>query len=231
MKFVGLRAAIIATTTVLVVGGTGCSTTERAVPLSSAGVIFEKPVKTWCDFRDRNIAVQGSDYSCGSAALTTLMRYYFKDSVSEDKVLKQLWNQMSPEDRKDRKKNGFTLLDLQKAAVGMGYQAVGLRPTFRELKELTDNGPILIHVVSNGQKHFAILKGVREDRLYLADPTRGNIRLSLEDFSEEWATGTALVLGKQGFGTPTDHLLAIKDESPIRNEIETTRKRLFIRNR
>lgn len=47
-------------------------------------------------------------------------------------------------------------------------------------------GPVLIYFVRHGYKHFALFKGIRGDRVYLADPARGNIRLSLYRFESEW---------------------------------------------
>ena len=40
-----------------------------------------------------------------------------------------------------------------------------------------------------GYKHFAVLKGVRGDRVYLADPSRGNIRMPAYRFLEAWMRG------------------------------------------
>ncbi|MCH7727308.1 MAG: hypothetical protein IH991_12630, partial [Planctomycetes bacterium] len=74
--------------------------------------------------------------------------------------------------------------------------------------------------------HFVVLRGTVEDRVYLADPSRGTIRLSIYDFLDQWS-GEALFLGKRGFGLPKDFPLAIKSQAPVRNELEIARRWLF----
>ncbi|RKZ91461.1 MAG: hypothetical protein DRR19_07125 [Candidatus Parabeggiatoa sp. nov. 1] len=61
---------------------------------------------------------------------------------------------------------------------------------------------------------------------FLADPSRGNIRLSVEEFAQEWP-GITLVLGKKGFGTPSEHALAIQEKSPIIHELRAARRGLY----
>ncbi|NJL59318.1 MAG: hypothetical protein HC887_06405 [Desulfobacteraceae bacterium] len=50
--------------------------------------------------------------------------------------------------------------------------------------------------------------------------------MTVEEFSKEWS-GIALVLGKKGFGTPSDHSLAIHEESPLVNELSAARRGLY----
>jgi hypothetical protein len=69
---------------------------------------------------------------------------------------------------------------------------------------------------------------VRGDRIYLADPSRGNIRLSVDRFAKEWS-GIALVLGKQGFGLPQKYPLALEDQEAVPNELLAARESLFNR--
>jgi len=70
------------------------------------------------------------------------------------------------------------------------------------------------------------LKGARGDRIYLADPSRGNIRMSVDRFAREWS-GIALVLGKSGFGLPQKYPLALDDQEPVQNELLEARKSLY----
>jgi len=70
------------------------------------------------------------------------------------------------------------------------------------------------------------LRGVREDRVFLADPSRGNIQLPIKEFMREWK-GETFVLGKEGFGTPNKHTLAILYGAGFRNELELLRQPLL----
>jgi predicted double-glycine peptidase len=192
-----------------------------AVQRTSVGDTF-----SWRGLRDRNLVRQQFDYSCGAAALATLIRYYFGDNVSEEGILADILRSMTAEEVRDREVNGLSLLDLRLQAERMGYQAVGVRLNLATLPKLT--GPVIVHLERDDYRHFAVLKGVREDRIYLADPSLGNVRRPVDRFAQEWS-GIALVLGKQGFGLPQRHPLAPEDQHVVPNEVLAARKSIFTR--
>ncbi|MCF6202913.1 MAG: C39 family peptidase [Methylococcaceae bacterium] len=153
---------------------------------------------TVMELRHLHVIKQELDYSCGAAALATLMRNYFGDDTSEKEILALLdiWIKDLPEKEKKRKKqDGFSLLDLKAVANLKGYQAAGFRLTLDQLRKL--NTPVIVFVKPLGYHHFAVLRGVTEDRVFLADPTRGNLRLNTARFLEEYG-GIVFVLGKDG---------------------------------
>ena len=196
------------------------------IALDAGGIRTEQPVTSWVDFRDRNVVIQRFDYSCGAAALATLMRYYFEDDVSEEEILINILNHMTNEAFIDREKHGLSLLDLETCAEERGYQAAAVRLNYRNLTLL--KGPVLIHMEIEGYKHFAVLKDVRGDRIYLADPSRGNVRMPVDRFAKDW-TGVALILGREGFGVPQSYPMALKDGELEDNEIQNARRSLFIK--
>jgi uncharacterized protein len=203
-------------------GGSTASVTR----VRAGGIRAELPVRSWAELRDQNVVIQKFDYSCGAGALATLMRYYFGDNVSEEGILVAILGPMTREEVQDRETNGLSLLDLKLCAERMGYQAVGVQLRYASLPNL--KGPVLIHLEQEAYRHFAVLKGVRGDRVYLADPSRGNIRMPVHHFAREWS-GVALVLGKQGFGLPQKYPLALDDQQPVQNEILAARRSLFIK--
>ena len=209
----------------------GCATQAplsdvSVMPLKAGGIRTDHSLLSWKELRDRNVVIQKFDYSCGSGALATLMRYYFGDKVSEKELLLSILERMTEEELKDREKNGLSLLDLKRCAEQRGYQAVGVKLNYASLPKL--KGPVLIHLEREDYKHFAVLKGARGDRIYLADPSRGNIRMSVDHFAKEWS-GIALVLGKSGFGLPPKYPLAVNDQEPVQNELLDARRSLFTR--
>jgi predicted double-glycine peptidase len=188
----------------LIVAVHGCAprvgqTPVSELPIRTGTLSGVTPVRSWKELRDRNVVLQRFDYSCGAGALATLMRYYFGDNVSEVEILSGILGSMDEQEIRDRETNGLSLLDLKNYAERRGYQAVGVKLKYASLPEL--KGPVLVHLEWKNYRHFAVLKGVRGDRVYLADPSLGNIRLSIDRFAKEWS-GIALVLGKQGFGLP-----------------------------
>lgn len=206
---------------------TACARLPEPQPTDLSGdVHFPKRIKTWKDVREHNVVMQRFDYSCGAASLATLMRYYFEDNVTERAVLKDIIGQLTEAEFEDRKKRGLSLLDLKNYAERRDYQAAGVELKFSALPQLT--GPVLVYLETDGYKHFAILRGVREDRVFLADPWRGNLRMPVSRFAKEWS-GIALVLGKEGFGTPHEYPLAVDREGPLRPELEVARRSLYLR--
>ncbi|MGF1615289.1 MAG: C39 family peptidase [Gammaproteobacteria bacterium] len=185
-----------------------------------------KPMKTWKAARERFVVMQRYDYSCGAASMATLLRYYFEDDVTERAVLQDIIGQLTEAEFEERKKKGLSLLDLKRYAERRGYQTAGVELELSSLPQLT--GPVLVYLETDGYKHFAILRGVREDRVLLADPWRGNVRMPTSRFADEWP-GIALVLGKEDFGTPSDHPLAIDTSSPLRPELQAARRSLYLR--
>ena len=175
-----------------------------------------KPIRSWTALRENRVVMQRFDYSCGAAALATLLRYYFDENIDERSVLTALRAALSAEDFADREENGLSLLDMRNFAVKMGYQAVGVRLKYANISKL--KVPILIHMESDNYKHFVVLKGVRGDRVFLADPSLGNIRVPIERFAQDW-TGVALVLGKAGFSNLSDHPPELSDQLPIEDEL------------
>lgn len=203
----------------------------QRTPASVAGTAIRtdivravEPIRSWRELRDRNVVRQQLDYSCGAAALATLIRYYFGDEVREEDILADILRSMTAAEVLDREVNGLSLLDLRLQAERMGYQAVGVRLNLATLPKLT--GPVIVHLEGEDYRHFAVLKGVREDRIYLADPSLGNVRRSVDRFAKEWS-GVALVLGKQGFGLPQKHLLALEDQHVVPNEVLAARKSIL----
>lgn len=204
----------------------GCANFSASHPtiLPNGTARINKSIQTWKDILEKNVIMQQTDYSCGAGAMATLMRYYFEDHITEKTVLQDISSHLNADEMKIRKKDGFSMFDLQQFAKRRGYQAIGVKLKASTLTKL--RGPVLVYVETKGYKHFSILRGVKNNLVFLADPSRGNLRMSIEDFTKEWA-GITLVLGKKGFGTPTEHKLSIQEHELIRNEFRIVRNGLY----
>src|SRR5205814_848576 len=73
---------------------------------------FNKDVRSWRELQQYHVVMQRYDYSCGAAALATMIRYYFNDSVTEQQLLEEMIKPLSAEQQKDRQKLGFSMEDL-----------------------------------------------------------------------------------------------------------------------
>jgi predicted double-glycine peptidase len=137
------------------------------------------------DLRDAGVVKQRYDYSCGAAALATLLTYGLSDPVDEQSLLTELLQLISVEDQATVKRKGLSLLDLQHLTERRGHQAQGFRISVSQLAKL--QRPVIVFVQTSGYPHFTVLKGVRGDRAYLADPSLGNERMPLYRFVDMWA--------------------------------------------
>lgn len=179
---------------------TGCS----KLPVSE-----KQNVVSWNKMKWNDINRQKYDYSCGAGALSTLVEFYFRDPAPEEFILEDMLKRMDADTIKDRKVRGFSMQDLKLQAESMGYIALGVELTPEMASQL--RGPVIVLLEGQDINHFVVLKGIRYGKVYLADPQRGNIRIAYINFLSQW-NRLALVLGKKGFGLPTDHLLGLSQE-------------------
>ena len=215
----------------LVLGAPGPSARAANIDIGS-GARIEVPLRSMKDLRDQDLVKQRFDYSCGAAALATILRYGFGDVVTEREILKDLFDLLSEDEEGLRRKEGFSLLDLQHVAQARGYKAEGFRLEPQYLAKL--RGPVIVFIEPRGYKHFAVLRGVRGDRVYLADPSRGNIRMPAYRFLEGWlgAEGKGIIFvvePKDGLPTSDTPLGPPLDGLP-QPEIMTAREMLAVGN-
>ena len=111
---------------------------------------------------------QQYDYSCGSAALATLLSYQYQHPVSEQEVFRVMWKNG---DQQKIRKEGFSLLDIKHYLTSNGYSADGYEAT---LDDLAKAGiPAIALIRDNGYNHFVVIKGVSKDRVAVGDPSVG----------------------------------------------------------
>ena len=82
------------------------------------------------------------------------------------------------------KRRAFSLLDMKRFVAALGYKGVGYKAKFEDLKTLEE--PCIIPIKIFGYRHFAVLKGIYDDHVFLADPWRGNISFTRADFLSKW---------------------------------------------
>ena len=86
-----------------------------------SGIRVDPPIRSMKDLRDQNLVRQRFDYSCGAAALATILAYGFDDKVTERQILVQLFDLFSEEEKQVSRNVGFSLVDLQRAEQASVY--------------------------------------------------------------------------------------------------------------
>jgi uncharacterized protein len=166
--------------------------------LYSEGGVLTKEVKSMKELRQRQMVPQSRDFSCGAAALATIMRYYYGQPMSE---LDAILGMFKHGDQQDIKKRGFSLLDMKRYATSLKYKADGFKvPKVETLKTLTI--PVIVLIETGNYKHFVVIRRVDDRYVYLADPSWGNRKVPLEEFSETWAQKIIFAVQGPKVGSP-----------------------------
>jgi len=145
-------------------------------------------VKSLLEMRQDRVVVQQWDLSCGAAALATLLNYQHGDRVSEREIAKSLIQRKEYLDNPllVRARHGFSLLDLKRYVDQRGYQGIGFGQL--TLEDLIERAPIMVPVSFNGYDHFVVFRGIRSNRVLVADPAWGNRTLTFDEFEDAWLT-------------------------------------------
>ncbi len=174
---------------------------ELSAPIRDENQIFAKRPRSYRAIKVQNVVMQGADYSCGAAALATVLRYYWQDNVNEVMVLETIDKFLTAAELKDRRENGLSIADLRRAAVDMDYLSEVGKITFQELGQ--SKVPLVVAITADGYDHFVVVRGINGQYVYLADPMRGNIRVRTSVFVSQWQKNAVLVVLKPNVTPPT----------------------------
>ncbi len=138
----------------------------------------------------RNVVRQAYDYSCGSAALTTILDYYLGRNFQERQVMEGLLQ--FGETERIIQRRGFSFLDMKRLVTALGHPSGGFKAELSDLIELKH--PAIAPIEYAGFKHFVVIKAVVDGHVFVADPALGNISFTLRRFSEIWDNNTLFIV-------------------------------------
>jgi ATP-binding cassette subfamily B protein len=132
-------------------------------------------------FRRHAFVRQHDESDCGAAALATIALHYRRPIGLE---------QMRDLAGTDRE--GTNLLGLAQAAERLGFSARGVKGSCEALARVPL--PAVAHVATDGGLgHFVVLYRAGKRRVVIADPARGILRMSRQEFCKRW-TGYLLLI-------------------------------------
>lgn len=164
------------------------------------GGSYQLQVMTWWDIPFRTVIRQRYDFSCGSAAVATLLTYHYDAPTSETMPFRAMWEKG---DREAIRKVGFSMLDMKNYLASRGYRAEGFRLTVDQLRQV--KRPTIVLMDLKGFKHFVVIKGVQNDRVLTGDSVLGLNEYSFKDFEDHW-NGIALAIVEGGKKRPSFNL-------------------------
>ncbi|MGX4642519.1 C39 family peptidase [Massilia sp. SYSU DXS3249] len=179
-----LRALVLPAALLLAPAAAGAA--ELSLP---SGMRVGMPVKSMKDLRFQATLRQQYDFSCGSAALATLLTHHYATPTSEQDAFQHMF---TSGDQQKIRREGFSLLDMQRFLKSRGFTANGFQLPLDKLIEA--KLPAIVLISDNGYHHFVVIKGFDDGRILLGDPSRGTRVMPRERFEAIWANRILFVV-------------------------------------
>lgn len=155
---------------------------------TSFGVPASVSAKSIKELKYRSVIRQQFDFSCGSAAVATLLTHHYQSPVGEQEVFLAMYEKGN---KATIHREGFSLADMKQYLDSRGYQADGI---YADLDALARVGiPAIVLIEVNGYKHFVVIKGVRDGEVMVGDPALGLKFYRKADFEKIWTNGIVFV--------------------------------------
>lgn len=149
------------------------------LPTSSLGGVTVPNVQSLAERKFSRTVKQKFDFSCGSAAVATLLSYQYGDPVDERQVFQFMWEHGN---QSKIRQEGFSLLDVKRYLNARGYKGNGYKAP---LDKLIDNSvPAIVLIGDHGYNHFVVVKGIHNRRVLVGDPSRGARSISRKKFQD-----------------------------------------------
>ncbi|KOY02615.1 C39 family peptidase [Pseudomonas nunensis] len=172
------------------------SVSEAArMPLSvlPGGAVVYKPIQSVRERKFEDLVQQKTDFSCGAAALATVLRQAYWLDVTENQIIEGM---LAHSDQNLVRVQGFSMLDMKHYVESIGMRARGYRVATETLSEIKI--PVVVLMDIRGYKHFVVLQRVNKGWVYIGDPVLGHKRFSVDDFVKGWNGIIFAVIG-QGY--------------------------------
>jgi len=149
---------------------------------------FSVPVTSMRESKFATVFEQQYDFSCGSAAVASLLTYHADTPTTELEVFEAMY---AAGDQERIERVGFSMLDMKTYLATRGLPSDGYRIDLDRLAQAHIPAIVLIDV--DGYRHFVIVKGITHAGVLLGDPARGTWIVTEERFTAIW-NGIAFVL-------------------------------------
>ncbi|CAJ0796768.1 hypothetical protein LMG7141_03285 [Ralstonia condita] len=175
--------------------------------LGTGGGTYSVPVTSMKEARFLRTLHQRYDFSCGSAAVATLLTYQYGYPVSEQAVFQAMYLHG---DQEKIRREGFSLLDIKRYLESQGFDADGFEQPLEALD--TARLPAIVLLSENGYHHFVVVKGMQDGRVLVGDPAMGTRAIARASFESMWDNHLLFVIHNREasatFNSPSDWRVA-----------------------
>ena len=153
------------------------------------GGAYSLPVTSIKGARFRAMVRQQYDFSCGSAALSTLLTYHYGYKVSEEQIFAEMY---AKGDQPKIRNEGFSLFDMKRYLENHGFQADGFEAPLDKLEQTGITVIVLISASSGTPQSLR-----RDGRVLVGDPSGGTRALTQQAFAGLWTNGILFVVSNR----------------------------------
>ena len=173
------------------------------------GGAFSVPAVSLREARFLSMVRQQYDFSCGSAALSTLLTYHYGFVVDEQAVFEEMY---AHGEQEKIKKEGFSLLDMKRYLEAHGFDADGFEAPLDKLASA--EVPAIVLINDSGYNHFVVIKGIQDQRVLLGDPSGGIRAMTRSAFEQIWVNQILFVISNRAeaarFNRAADWRVAVR---------------------
>jgi predicted double-glycine peptidase len=154
------------------------------------GTMINKNIISMREQHFIDMVPQQTDFSCGAAAVATILNYAYNYDFTEADVIAGM---LKVSDQQLVQSQGFSLLDIKHYVETLGLRGRGysVNPEIIDRIKI----PTIALLDIRGYKHFVVLKKATQDKVYIADPALGNRVMDRQDFVDGWNKVTFAVIG------------------------------------
>ncbi|KAI2683752.1 C39 family peptidase [Pseudomonas sp. TNT3] len=157
------------------------------------GAVIYKPIQSVRERKFEDLVQQKTDFSCGAAALATILRQAYWLDVDEEQIITGM---LAQSDQNLVRVQGFSMLDMKRYVESIGMRARGYRVAPETLTDIKI--PVVVLLDIRGYKHFVVMQRVHDGWVYIGDPVLGHKRFKVDDFVKGWNGIIFAVIG-QGY--------------------------------
>lgn len=175
-----MTARTLAAAAALWLAAAGAAPAAETTLATGAGS-FVVPTTSLREARFRTVIRQQHDFSCGSAAIATLLTYHYGRPTSEEEAFRSMFENG---DKETIQRQGFSLADMQGFLAKVGLRSDGYRVSLDKIAEV--GIPAVTLIETKGYSHFVVIKGIEKGEVLVGDPALGLKAIPRAQFEAMW---------------------------------------------
>ncbi|GAA0629311.1 C39 family peptidase [Halomonas beimenensis] len=179
---------------------------------------FQVETKSLSEIGWEGVVRQQYDFSCGSAAVATLMTYHYNRPRTEAEVFEEM---IETGNREQIETFGFSMLDMKRYLDSQGLSSDGFEISLDDFIRI--GVPAITLINTGGYKHFVVVKGVDNQNVLVGDPAAGTVVVPRETFETLWnntvlGVRNEVQMAKSNFNNDRDW--RVRPASPLEEGIQ-----------